>query len=61
LNKFLANAGICSRREADEYIQAGVISVNGEVVSELGVKVMHTDKVMFHNHWYVPNEKFICF
>ena len=49
LNKFLANAGICSRREADEYIQAGVISVNGEVVSELGVKVMHTDKVMFHN------------
>jgi len=45
----LANAGICSRREADEYIQAGVISVNGEVVSELGVKVMHTDKVMFHN------------
>jgi 23S rRNA pseudouridine2605 synthase len=49
LNKFLANAGICSRREADEYIQAGVISVNGEVVSELGMKVMHTDKVMFHN------------
>lgn len=49
LNKFLANAGICSRREADEYIQAGVISVNGEVVSELGVKVMHSDKVMFHN------------
>lgn len=49
LNKFLANAGICSRREADEYIQAGIISVNGEVVSELGVKVMHSDKVMFHN------------
>ena len=49
LNKFLANAGICSRREADEYIQAGVISVNGEVVSELGVKVLLTDKVMFHN------------
>jgi len=49
LNKFLANAGICSRREADEYIQAGVITVNGEVVSELGVKVMHSDKVMFHN------------
>ena len=49
LNKFLANAGICSRREADEYIQAGVITVNGEVVSELGVKVMHSDKIMFHN------------
>lgn len=56
LNKFLANAGICSRREADEYIQAGVISVNGEVVSELGVKVMHDDKVMFHNQ-QVRSEK----
>ncbi len=49
LNKFLANAGICSRREADEFIEAGVISVNGEIVNELGVKVMHTDKIMFHN------------
>lgn len=56
LNKFLANAGICSRREADEYIQAGVISVNGVVVSELGVKVMHDDKVMFHNQ-LVRSEK----
>jgi 23S rRNA pseudouridine2605 synthase len=49
LNKFLANAGICSRREADEFIQAGVISVNGDIISELGVKVLPTDKVMFHN------------
>jgi 23S rRNA pseudouridine2605 synthase len=49
LNKFLANAGICSRREADEFIKTGVISVNGEIVTEMGVKVMHTDKVMFHN------------
>jgi 23S rRNA pseudouridine2605 synthase len=49
LNKFLANAGICSRREADEYIQAGVISVNGQIVTELGVKVLLTDKVMFHD------------
>lgn len=49
LNKFLANAGICSRREADEFIQAGVISVNGEVASELGVKILPTDRVMFHN------------
>jgi 23S rRNA pseudouridine2605 synthase len=48
LNKFLANAGICSRREADEYIQAGVISVNGEIVTEMGVKVLLTDKIMFH-------------
>jgi 23S rRNA pseudouridine2605 synthase len=49
LNKFLANAGICSRREADEFIAAGVITVNGEVVKEMGVKVLPTDKVMFHN------------
>lgn len=49
LNKFLANAGICSRREADEYIQAGVISVNGEIVTEMGVKVLLTDKIMFHD------------
>lgn len=49
LNKFLANAGICSRREADEFIRAGVITVNGEFVTEMGVKVMHSDKVMFHN------------
>ncbi len=56
LNKFLANAGICSRREADEYIQAGVISVNGEIITELGVKVMLTDKVMFHEQT-VQSEK----
>ena len=49
LNKFLANAGICSRREADDYIAAGVISVNDVVVTELGTKVMHSDKIMFHN------------
>ena len=49
LNKFLANAGICSRREADEFIQAGVVTVNGEVVTELGTKVLRTDSVMFHD------------
>jgi 23S rRNA pseudouridine2605 synthase len=49
LNKFLANSGICSRREADDYIQAGVISVNGEIVNQLGAKILPTDKVMFHN------------
>ena len=49
LNKYLANAGICSRREADDFIQAGVITVNGEVVSELGAKVLPTDKIMFHD------------
>ena len=49
LNKFLANAGVCSRREADEFIQAGVVTVNGTVVTELGTKVMRTDEVKFHD------------
>ncbi|MDR0844752.1 MAG: RNA-binding S4 domain-containing protein [Tannerella sp.] len=48
LNKFLANAGVCSRREADEFIQAGVIRVNGNVVTELGTKITRMDAVMFH-------------
>ncbi|WP_308762067.1 pseudouridine synthase [uncultured Bacteroides sp.] len=49
LNKFLANAGICSRREADEFITAGVVSVNGEIVTELGTKVKRSDEVKFHD------------
>ena len=49
LNKYLANAGICSRREADEFISAGVVSVNGEIVIELGTKVKRNDAVKFHD------------
>ena len=49
MNKFLANAGICSRREADEFIAAGVVSVNGEVVTELGTKIKYGDEVKFHD------------
>lgn len=49
LNKFLANAGICSRREADEYIQAGVVKVNDVVITELGTKITRSDKVTFHD------------
>ena len=48
LNKFLANAGICSRREADEYIQQGLVKVNGEVVTELGTKITHSDTVEYN-------------
>ena len=48
LNKFLANAGVCSRRDADKYIEAGVVTVNGEVVTELGTKVLRSDEVRFH-------------
>ena len=50
LNKFLANAGVCSRRDADKYIQAGVVTVNGQVVEELGTKVLRTDEVRFHDN-----------
>ena len=49
LNKYLANAGVCSRREADEFIQAGVVTVNGAVVTELGTKVLRSDEVKFHD------------
>ena len=49
LNKYLANAGICSRREADEFIEAGVVKVNGKVITELGTKITRADQVMFHN------------
>ena len=49
LNKFIANAGICSRREADDLIAAGVVSVNGKVVTEMGYKVMPDDQVKYNN------------
>lgn len=47
LNKFMANAGICSRREADEFIQQGLVKVNGKVVTELGTKITHSDTVEY--------------
>ena len=47
-NRFIANSGICSRREADDLITAGVVSVNGQVVSELGTKVYPSDEVRFN-------------
>lgn len=49
LNRFIANAGICSRREADKYIEAGVVTVNGKVVTELGTKVSVSDQVKFND------------
>lgn len=49
LNRFLAQSGLCSRREADDYIQAGLVTVNGVVVSELGTKVKPTDDVRFND------------
>lgn len=49
LNKFLANAGVCSRRDADKFIAAGVVTVNGNVVTEMGAKVLRSDVVSFHD------------
>lgn len=49
LNKYIANAGICSRREADTLIEAGAVTVNGIVVTELGTKVMPTDEVRYED------------
>jgi len=47
LNKFMSNAGICSRREADEFIQQGLVKVNGKVITELGTKISHADVVEY--------------
>jgi len=57
LNKYIANAGLCSRREADEFIAAGMVKVNGEVVTELGTKVSRTDAVSFNEKEVTPEGK----
>ena len=49
LNRFISQSGVCSRREADDYILAGVVTVNGQVVTELGTKILPTDEVRFHD------------
>ncbi|MFD0794820.1 pseudouridine synthase [Mucilaginibacter litoreus] len=59
LNRYIANAGICSRRKADELIAAGVISVNGEVVSELGHKVDPFKDVVRYNGEPLKREKMV--
>ena len=57
LNKFLANAGLCSRREADEFIQQGLVKVNGNVVTELGTKIGHADIVEYNDKPVVLESK----
>ena len=57
LNKYLANAGICSRREADDFIQAGLVTVNGEIVTELGTKVTRNDDIRFSGERVNPERK----
>jgi len=49
LNRFIANSGLCSRRDADEHIKNGLITVNGHLVTDLGTKVTHDDNVCFRN------------
>lgn len=49
LNRFISQSGICSRREADDFILAGVVTVNGQVVTELGTKILPTDEVRFND------------
>ncbi len=57
LNKYVANSGLCSRREADEYIAKGQITVNGEVVNTLGTKVKLTDEIRFKDNKLDPERK----
>ncbi len=58
LNKYIANAGVCSRRDADKLITAGEISVNGKIISELGYKVKVTDTIKYKNK-LLTREKFV--
>jgi len=57
LNKYIANAGICSRRDADKYIAAGFVTVNGKVITELGAKVLLKDTVKFKGKTIAPEKK----
>ena len=57
LNKFISNAGICSRREADELILSGKVKVNGQIITELGVKVQLTDTITYKGKTLVPEKK----
>lgn len=56
LNKYIAKAGICSRREADKYIEAGLVSINGKVITELGTKVLFGDKVRLNEELIMPEK-----
>ncbi|MEG0928902.1 MULTISPECIES: pseudouridine synthase [Chryseobacterium] len=56
LNKYIANSGICSRREADELITQGLVEVNGKVVDEMGYQVQKTDRVVFDGQSITPEK-----
>ncbi|MDO4764085.1 MAG: pseudouridine synthase [Flavobacteriaceae bacterium] len=56
LNKYIANSGICSRREADELIAQGLVEVNGKVITEMGYQVQKTDRVVFDGQGITPEK-----
>lgn len=56
LNKYIANSGICSRREADELITQGLVEVNGKVITEMGYQVQKTDRVVFDGQGITPEK-----
>ena len=56
LNKYIANSGICSRREADELISQGLVEVNGKIVTEMGYQVQKTDRVVFDGQGITPEK-----
>ena len=57
LNKYIANSGVCARREADELIKEGYISVNGKKVTDMGIKVVPSDKVEYRGRLLTPGKK----
>ncbi|WP_299102137.1 pseudouridine synthase [uncultured Winogradskyella sp.] len=57
LNKYIANSGMCSRREADENIAIGLVTVNGKIVTEMGYKVKRSDEVKFDGQRITPEAK----
>ncbi|MBP7463785.1 MAG: rRNA pseudouridine synthase [Bacteroidales bacterium] len=57
LNRYIANAGVCSRRDADEHIKNGLVTVNGVVVTDMGVKVLRSDEVCFKGKRLMPERK----
>ena len=56
LNKFIASSGLCSRRKADELIEAGKVNVNGKIVKELGFQVAPKDKVVINGQLIKPEK-----
>jgi 23S rRNA pseudouridine2605 synthase len=57
LNKYIANAGVCSRRDADQYIAMGLVTVNGKIINEMGYKVKLTDEVRYDGARISPEKK----